>query len=346
MKLSIVNLGLLREGQDYRQAIESIVKLAQVAEELELERYWIAEHHNSKHLVSTSTQLLIQHTLSNTKKIKVGAGGVMLPNHSPYIVAEQYAMLATLYPERVELGLGRAPGMEVHTVEALRRHLTQHDFPMDLIELRSYFESNARVHAYLAENVEMPFYILGSSTESAYLAAELGLPYSYAAHFVPETMEEAIAVYRNNFKPSKYLAAPYVILGFNVIVADTDDEAKHLATTQTQLYLDIVTDQQYGLRPPLKSDKEVWQRPYVHADHTPHFGPVDFSNIPLYDQEEFVVKQLMACSLIGSPKTVEAQLKVLKSAVKFEEIIALSHIFDEEKQYYSYRLFNEIVRRQ
>ena len=211
MKLSILNLAPVREGQTYLQAVDSMVNLAKHAERIGIERYWIAEHHNMKNLVSSATALLIQHTLANTKTLRVGSGGVMLPNHSPYVVAEQYGTLETLYPNRVELGLGRAPGTDMQTAAALRRGRNSLDFPAEIAELRGYFKDCNPVSAYPSAGLNIPFYILGSSTESAYLAAELGLPYAFASHFAPRMMEMAVEIYRKNFKPSTYLAEPYVI---------------------------------------------------------------------------------------------------------------------------------------
>ena len=299
MKLSILNLAPVREGQTYLQAVESMVSLAKHAENIGIERYWIAEHHNMKNLVSSATALLIQHTLANTKTLRVGSGGVMLPNHSPYVVAEQYGTLETLYP----------------------------------------------VSAYPSAGLNIPFYILGSSTESAYLAAELGLPYAFASHFAPRMMEMAVEIYRKNFKPSSYLAEPYVILGVNAIVAETDKEARQLATTQTLFFLNVVTNAQQNLQPPMASEEDVWKA-QMHAQKKPHFGPVDFEEIPIYNQERAVVEQMTACSLIGSPESVEFQLKQLCERVHFDEIMAVSYIFDEQKQAQSYTMLKAIVDKQ
>ncbi|WP_109078894.1 LLM class flavin-dependent oxidoreductase [Aggregatibacter kilianii] len=345
MKLSLLNLVPVREGQTYAQAVEAMIRLAQHAENIGIERYWIAEHHNMKNLVSSATALLIQHTLAHTKTLRVGSGGVMLPNHSPYVVAEQYGTLETLYPNRVELGLGRAPGTDMRTAAALRRGQHNLDFPAEIAELRGYFEDCNPVSAYPSAGLNVPIYILGSSTESAYLAAELGLPYAFASHFAPRMLEMAVEIYRKHFKPSKHLATPYVMIGVNAIVAETDVEATRLATTQTQFFLNVVTNAQQNLQPPLASDAEVWKA-QIHAKNTPHFGPVDFEDIPLYNQERAVVEQMTACSLIGSPQTVEFQLKQLREKVHFDEIIAVSYIFDEQEQARSYTMLKEIVDRQ
>lgn len=345
MKLSILNLVPVREGQNYQQAINSMVKLAQHAENIGVERYWIAEHHNMKNLASSATALLIQHTLANTKKLRVGSGGVMLPNHSPYSVAEQYGTLETLYPNRLELGLGRAPGTDMQTAMALRRGRYDFDFPAEIAELRGYFDDTRAVHAYPAAGLSIPFYILGSSTESAFLAAELGLPYAFASHFAPRMMEMAVEIYRRNFKASKYLEKPYVILGVNAIVANSDEQAQHLATTQTQFFLNVVTSAQQKMQPPLASDEEVWKQ-HLKAKIPPHFGPVDFKDIPIQNQERTVVEQMTACSLIGSPDSVNQQLKQLQQQVAFEEIMAVSYIFDEQKQAESYSMLKNIVDQQ
>lgn len=345
MKLSILNLVPLRAGQNYTQAIESMVRLAQHAENIGIERYWIAEHHNMRNLASSATALLIQHTLSHTKTLRVGSGGVMLPNHAPYIVAEQYGTLETLYPKRVELGLGRAPGTDMQTAMALRRGRQELDFSQEIAELRGYFENTQQVSAYPAAGLNVPFYILGSSTASAYLAAELGLPYAFASHFAPRMLEMAVEIYRKNFRPSAHLASPYVIIGVNAIVAETDAEAASLATTQTQFFLNIVTNAQQQLQPPVASEEVLWQN-HQQAKGTPHFGPVDFHEIPLYQQERAVVQQMTACSLIGSPKTVAFQLQQLRQKVHFDEIIAVSYIFDEAKQAQSYTYLKQIVDQQ
>ena len=342
MKLSILNLVPVREGQNYNQAIAAMVRLAQAAETMGCERYWIAEHHNTKNLASSATALLIQHTLAQTQNLRVGSGGVMLPNHSPYMVAEQYGTLETLYPNRVELGLGRAPGTDRRTALALRRGRENFDFPAEIAELRSYFDNSSGVSAYPAAGLSIPFYMLGSSTESAYLAAELGLPYAFASHFAPRMLEMAVDIYRKHFKPSPQQAEPYVIVGVNAIVADSDDEAQMLATTQTQFFLNVVTNAQQNLQPPVANVDELW-RNYGQATQVPHFGPVDLYDLPIRQQERDVVEEMTACSLIGSPTSVAQQLNALREKVHIDELIAVSYIFDEAKQIRSYQLLKEVV---
>lgn len=342
MKLSILNLAPVREGQDYAQAIEAVVRLAQHAERIGIERYWIAEHHNMPNLASSATQLLIQHTLAHTHTLRIGSGGVMLPNHAPYAVAEQYGTLETIYPGRVELGLGRAPGTDMATAYAIRKGRQHGDFAEEIAELRSYFDDSNRVSAYPAAGLNVPFYILGSSTESAYLAAELGLPYAFASHFAPRMLEAAVRIYREQFKPSEYLAEPYVMIGVNAIVADSDEEAKRLATTQTQFFLNVVTNARQKLQPPVADEEDIW-RNLQQSHRAPHFGPVDLNALPIYTEERAVVEQMTACSLIGSPESVAFQLQQLRRAVEFDEIIAVSYIFDEALQQRSYALLKEIV---
>ncbi|ROV54858.1 LLM class flavin-dependent oxidoreductase [Neisseria chenwenguii] len=341
-RFSVLNLVPRRAGGSYADAMAAMVRLAQTAERLGAARYWIAEHHNMKNLASSATQLLIQHTLANTATLKVGSGGVMLPNHSPYIVAEQYGTLATLYPNRVELGLGRAPGTDQRTARALRRHNLHHDFPADIAEMRSYFADTALVHAYPAAGLDVPVYILGSSTESAYLAAELGLPYAFASHFAPRMLHEAADIYRRLFKPSASLAEPYLIVGANVILADSDEEARRLATTQTQFFLNVITNAQQDLQPPLPDENTLWQQ-HQTARTAPHFGPVDFKGIPLYQQEKAVVDDMTAMSFIGSPVSVRHRLGQLQQHLEFDEIMAVSYIYDEEKQHRSYELLAGIL---
>lgn len=345
MKLSILNLVPVREGADYQAAMASMVKLAQHAESIGIERYWIAEHHNMKNLASSATQLLIQHTLANTQTLRVGSGGVMLPNHSPYVVAEQYGTLATLYPNRVELGLGRAPGTDMRTAYALRKNRQHGDFATEIVELHGYFSNTNPVSAYPAAGINVPFYILGSSTENAYLAASLGLPYAFASHFAPRMLEQAVEIYRSEFKPSAVCDKPYVIVGVNAIVAPTDEEARELATTQTQFFLNVVSNAQQKLQAPVASEEEVWRK-HQQNQLPPHFGPVDLNKLPIYNESRAVVEQMTACSLIGSASSVNEQLQQLAQRVQLDEIIAVSYIYDEAKQARSYTLLKEIVDKQ
>ena len=343
MKISILNLAPLRQGENFKDAIDAMIRLAKKADELGYERYWIAEHHNTKSVASSATQLLIQRTLDNTSNIRVGSGGVMLPNHSPYIVAEQYGTLETLYPDRVDLGLGRAPGTDYNTARAIRRNTNREmDFKKEVVELSEYFKDKRPVHAYPAAGLDVPLYILGSSTDSAYVAAELGLPYVFASHFAPAMMENAVAIYRHNFKPSEVLSEPYVILGANAVVADSDEEAKRLSTTQIQSFLNIITSTPQGMVPPVQSEEAVWKN-YIATTKVPHFGPIAFEHDEIVDHEKAVVDQMTKISFIGNKETVKNQIIDLKRRVEFDELMINSYIYDEEAQHHSYELLKEVV---
>lgn len=345
MKLSVLNLVPLRHGETFRDAIDQSIALAQHVEALQYERYWIAEHHNMKSVASSATSLLIGHTLANTSTLTIGSGGVMLPNHSPYLIAEQFGTLATLYPNRVDLGLGRAPGTDMDTARAIRRTSNLYpDFETELAELRSYFDGTAAVHAYPAEGIELPFYILGSSTDSAVLAAKLGLPYAFAAHFAPTMMDEAIQIYRSHFTPSRHLEKPYVILGINAILADTDEHAEQLATTQTQAFLNIVAGTPSGLQPPVANNDVVFEH-YISSGKVPHFGPIAFQKEQLLFRERLIVQQMSAVSLIGSKERVHQQLHSLTQRVQVDELMVNSYIYNPLEQQYSYTLLAEIIRK-
>ncbi|MCG7657550.1 LLM class flavin-dependent oxidoreductase [Wielerella bovis] len=324
-QLSALNLAPMRQGQNAKQAIDAMVRLAKHLERLDFTRFWIAEHHNMPHLASSATQILIAHTLSHTQKIRVGSGGVMLPNHSPLQVAEQYGTLATLYPNRVDLGLGRAPGTDQMTAMALRRghrDVSMH-FADDVIELQRYFgdeNQQGYVKAYPALGLNVPLYILGSSTESAYLAGRLGLPYAFASHFAPRMLDMAVDIYRNEFKPSAVLNEPYMMICNNILVADSDDEAKFLATTQQQLFWDLVRGVSRGMCPPVPDMDALWS-----------------------PQEKLSAQAMMSTSLIGDKDSVKQQLIDFQQKYGADELIAINYIFDEQKQHHAYSLLKQII---
>ena len=323
--VSVLNLAPIRGGSTSQQAIEEMVDLAQAAEAMGYERYWIAEHHNSPTLVSSATAILIKYTLEHTKTIKVGSGGIMLPNHSPLVVAEQFGTMATIYPNRVELGLGRAPGTDMMTANALRRSKNDsvYTFPEDVQALLTYFgpeEHQGYVKAYPGVETDVPIYILGSSTDSAYLAASLGLPYVFAAHFAPKFMGEAIKIYRERFQPSEYLDKPYMMVCLNVIGAETDKEAKILQTTMHQFFLNVVRGSRNPLQPPVETMDGIW---------TP--------------MEEEMAKSMSSVTLIGSKETIRQQLTSFQEYYAVDEIMAVSYIYDVEKQKRSYEIFKEVV---
>ncbi|WP_409305569.1 LLM class flavin-dependent oxidoreductase [Peribacillus sp. SCS-155] len=323
--VSVLNLAPIRQGQEPKDAIASMVDLAQATEEMGFKRYWIAEHHNTPTLVSSATSILIKHTLEHTKTIRVGSGGVMLPNHSPLVVAEQFGTMATIYPNRLDLGLGRAPGTDMMTASALRR--SQNDsvytFPDDVNSLLTYFgptDKQGYVKAYPGVGTNIPIYILGSSTDSAYLAAKLGLPYVFASHFAPRYMEEAISIYRSRFQPSQYLDSPYMMVCVNVIAAETDEEAITESTTMQQFFLNVVRGSQSPLQPPVESMDHLWSQ-----------------------QEKAMASSMSSVTLMGSKDTVKAQLTNFQEKYNVDELMAVSYIFDPDKQKRSYRILKEIV---
>lgn len=326
LKLSALNLVPIREGQDDQAAIKDMVKLAQDLEALEFERYWIAEHHNAPNLVSSATALLIQHTLEHTSKIRVGSGGIMLPNHAPLVVAEQFGTMETVFPNRVDLGLGRAPGTDMMTASALRRdqHNSVYEFPEEVEQLATYFgpaNQQGYVRAYPAVNKQVPLYILGSSTDSAHLAARKGLPYVFAGHFAPQQMKDAIQIYKELFEPSDILSEPYVIVCLNAIVADTDKQAEYLATTQAQVMVSITRGRMQPVQPPTDDLKGL-------------LTPTEYE----------IAKQRMQQSLIGSEETVKAKIQdFIKEHGEIDELMAISYIYDQDAQLDSYKKLKTIV---
>jgi luciferase family oxidoreductase group 1 len=323
--VSVLNLAPIREGQGPKQAIEAMVDLAQAVEKMGYQRYWIAEHHNTPTLVSSATSILIQHTLEHTHTIRVGSGGIMLPNHAPLVVGEQFGTMATIYPNRVELGLGRAPGTDMKTANALRRSKNDsvYTFPDDVKALLTYFgpeDQQGYVKAYPGVGTNIPIYILGSSTDSAYLAASLGLPYVFASHFAPRYMEEAISIYRSRFQPSEYLDQPYMMVGLNVIAAETDEEAKWLSTTMQQFFLNVVRGSQNPLRPPVENMDELWN-----------------------PMEKEMATSMSSVTLLGCKESIRQQLTGFQEIYNVDEIMAVSYIFDPDKQKRSYEILKEVV---
>lgn len=324
-KLSALNLAPVRQGQTAKEAIDAMVRLAQYVESLDFERFWIAEHHNMPHLVSSATQLLIGHTLAHTQKIRVGSGGVMLPNHSPLQVAEQYGTLKTLYGDRVDLGLGRAPGTDPLTALALRRGQrdVSHEFENDILELQRYFGDELvqeQVRAYPALGLNLPLYILGSSTESAFLAGRLGLPYAFAAHFAPRMLDIAVEIYRSEFKPSSVLDKPYVIACINATVAESDDEAKLLHTSVQKMFLNLVRGKPSPIAPPVENMESQW---------LPH--------------KKQAAMAMLAAAMVGDIPNVKQQFLDLQRRISADEIMLTNYIFDEQKQLNAYKLFKEMI---
>lgn len=323
---SVLDLAAITQGDTPADAFSRSLQLAQHAESLGYTRYWFAEHHNMESVASAATSVLIGHIAAGTATIRVGAGGIMLPNHAPLVIAEQFGTLEWLYPGRIDLGLGRAPGTDGVTAMALRRHLQGADnFPQDVVELLSYLgprREEARVRAIPGEGTGVPVWLLGSSTYSATLAAHLGLPFAFAAHFAPTYLEEALRLYKESFKPSQYLQQPYAMACVNVIVADTDEEASFLATSAYQVFLGLIRNKRRPLQPPVAEETLDWTAP-----------------------EKAALQQMMQYSFIGSPATVERELTdfVVKRGV--DEVMVAAHIYSLEAKKKSYSLLAPLFKK-
>jgi len=323
--LSILDLAPVPEGSDVSRALANTVDLARHAERLGYHRYWLAEHHNMAGIASAATAVVIGAVAAATKTIRVGAGGVMLPNHAPLVIAEQFGTLNALYPGRIDLGLGRAPGSDMATARALRRTL-QGDvdsFPQDVMELLHWFEpavEDQRIRANPGEGQAVPVWILGSSTFGAQLAAHLGLPYAFASHFAPGEMQAAIAIYRETFRPSARLDRPYVMLGFNVFAAETDAEAQRLFTSVQQAFVNLRSGRPGKLPPPREG--------YA---------------LGLSDGEGGMIGQALACSAVGSPATVRAAVDAFTAATGADELMVTSQIWDHAARVRSLELLSEAM---
>jgi len=308
--LSILDLAPVPQGSDVSQALANTIDLARHADRLGFNRYWLAEHHNMAGIASAATSVVIGAVAAATDRIRVGAGGVMLPNHAPLVIAEQFGTLNALYPGRIDLGLGRAPGSDQATARALRRTL-QGDvdgFPNDVMELIHWFAPASETQAIRAnpgEGQDVPIWILGSSTFGAQLAAHLGLPYAFASHFAPSEMMSAIRVYRETFRPSERLAEPYVMLGYNVFAADTDDEARLLFSSVQQAFVNLRTGRPGKLPPPLAG----------------YEAGLDAS-------ARSMIGQALACSAVGSAETVRRELNAFVAATGADELMVTSQIWD------------------
>jgi luciferase family oxidoreductase group 1 len=317
--LSVLDLAPITEGSDPSTSFRNSLELAQHAERLGYRRFWLAEHHGMPGIASAATAVLIGHIAGGTRSIRVGAGGIMLPNHSPLVIAEQFGTLEALYPGRIDLGLGRAPGSDQATSRALRRDLASHpdDFPQDVVELLDFMSDEPRqtVRAVPGTGAKVPVWILGSSLFGARLAAMLGLPYAFASHFAPAQMMQAIALYRAEFKPSPQLARPYVMLGFNVFAAESDEVARVLATSMQQAFVNLRTGRPSRLPPPIP-------------------GYLDMLPPPA----RAMLDDVLSCSAIGSPATVREALHAFAARTGADEIMIASQIFDHEARLESYEI--------
>tara|TARA_R110002050_G_scaffold59259_2_gene132628 strand:- start:81005 stop:82021 length:1017 start_codon:yes stop_codon:yes gene_type:complete len=323
---SVLDLAIISKGNSLSETFKNTLALAQKAEEFGYTRFWLAEHHNSAHIGSSATAVLIGYVAAGTTTIRVGSGGIMLPNHSPLIIAEQFGTLGSLYPNRIDLGLGRAPGTDQETAHAIRSDHRQaaFTFPEEINEIQKYFSLDnidSRVRATVAEGVDVPLYILGSSTDSAYLSAKKGLPYAFASHFATAQLFDALKIYHEEFIPSEYLEQPYTMAGVNIIVADTDKEAEKIATSLFRIIIGLLTGKRDYMQEPTEMTpelREMSQHPSVH--------------------------QMLKYSFIGSKQTVKKQITEFINETKIDELIAVTNIYDAQDRIKSYQLFSEIMK--
>ncbi|TKT74984.1 LLM class flavin-dependent oxidoreductase [Aquamicrobium sp. LC103] len=324
--LSVLDLSPVPQGSDAAQSLKNTLDLARHAEKLGFSRYWLAEHHNMPGIASAATAVVIGHVAGGTSTIRVGAGGIMLPNHSPLMVAEAFGTLASLYPGRIDLGLGRAPGTDQLTAHALRRNMNAdiNSFPNDVVELMSYFrplEPGQRVRAIPGAGLDVPIWMLGSSLFGAQLAAALGLPYAFASHFAPAEMEGAMQVYRARFEASEQSDKPYVMLGLNVIAAETDEEAQFLFTSLQQAFVNLRTGRAGQLPPPVK-------------------GFLD----ELDPMAKMMLDQALSCAIVGSRETVRRGLKAFVERTGADELMVTAQVYDHAARVRSYEILADVHR--
>jgi luciferase family oxidoreductase group 1 len=316
---SVLDLAPVTLGSDAAQAFRNTLDLARRAEQLGYQRYWLAEHHNMPGIASAATAVLIGHVAGGTSTIRVGAGGIMLPNHAPLQVAEAFGTLASLYPDRIDLGLGRAPGTDQPTAKALRRYFDSAEaFPQDVLELLAYFEPavpGQRVRAVPGAGIEVPVWLLGSSLFSARLSAQLGLPFAFASHFAPDAMDEALALYRRDFQPSARLRQPYAMLGLNVVAADDDAGARRLFTTQQQSFVNLRRGRPGLIPPPIDDIESYW---------TP--------------AEKLMVEHALACAVVGAVDTVKNGIEAFVARHRPDELLITANIFDHAARRHSFEL--------
>lgn len=318
MKYSLLDLSPVTEGHSAAEALANSLDLARHAEAWGYHRFWLAEHHNMPGIASAATAVVIGHIAQGTRTIRVGAGGVMLPNHAPLVIAEQFGTLATLFPGRIDLGLGRAPGSDMATARALRRHMAASDtFPEDVVELLHYLgppQPDVHVRAIPGEGTQVPVWILGSSLYGAQLAAWLGLPYAFASHFAPAQLEEAAQTYRATFRPSQWLDAPYFMLAVGLSAADTDEQAQFLRSSQTLAFARLRSGQPGKLPPPQADLSEI--PPAVRAG----------------------VDAALSCAAVGAPASVKAQLQALIAHHKPDEILLTGMMHDHQARLHSFEI--------
>lgn len=324
VSFSVLDLASIIEGGTVSAAFENTVDLAQHVEKWGYNRFWVAEHHSMPGIASSATSVLIGYIAGKTKKIRVGSGGIMLPNHAPLVIAEQFGTLEAMYPGRIDLGLGRAPGSDQFTAMALRGDVRNNgqDFPEQLAQLRSYLDADSkhnRVRAIPGEGQDIPIWLLGSSGFSAALSAKLGLPFSFASHFSPENTKPALARYRNNFQPSEVLDKPHVMVGINVFAADTSEEAQRIATSYQQQFLNLIRNTPGQMSPPVESMEGIWS-----------------------EYEKAIVMKQLNASIIGNPEEVKEQLQAFLEETQADEMIINSAIYDHKARLRSYEIIAEV----
>ena len=320
---SVLDLSPILEGKDAAQSFRNTLDLAQHAENWGYRRYWLAEHHGMPGIASAATAVLIGHVAGGTQTIRVGAGGIMLPNHSPLVIAEQFGTLESLYPGRIDLGLGRAPGSDQATARALRRNLASDadEFPQDVVELIDFLSDAPQqtVRAVPGTGMKVPIWILGSSLFGAQLAAALGLPYAFASHFAPAQLMQALAVYRTHFRPSEVLAKPYVMLGFNVFAADSEEEAWFRASSSQQAFINLRSGRPKKLPPPVPGFLQQ-----------------------IGAQEQALLQSVLSCAAIGAPDTVRTALQAFVDRTGADELMITAQIYDHGARLRSYEIAAEL----
>lgn len=325
ISVSLLDLAIITQDSNATETFQKTKDIAQLADNLGYKRFWLAEHHNMAHVASTATVVLIGYVASQTKNIRVGSGGIMLPNHSPLVVAEQFGTLETLYPNRIDLGLGRAPGTDQPTAEAIRKDFFEQAqrFPQNVSKLQEYFSSEnetGKVRAFPAEGLKVPIWILGSSMDSAALAAAYGLPYAFAGHFAPKLMIQAFEFYRENFQPSEYLDKPKTMACVNIIAADTNEEAELLSTSLYQMFLNLIRNDRKGLQPPVPSLDDI-----------------------MNEAERFHVNQMTAGTFTGNKEQLVTDLKKFIDYARIDELMVTSPIFDHQAKLKSIQITKEAI---
>lgn len=321
---SILELGRTRQGSDRREALVGARDLARHAEALGYTRFWIAEHHNMRSVTTSATSVVLAYVAGATSRIRVGSGGIMLPNHSPYVIAEQFGTLATLFPGRIDLGLGRAPGTDQLTLRALRRSPADaENFPQDVQELQDWLapaRPGQRIEAVPGSGTEVPIWILGSSLFGAQLAAELGLPYGFASHFAPQALDMALEVYRARFKPSPQQEKPYALVGVNIVAAPTDEEARYLFTSKQMSFADMFRGEREPMKPPIEDIDTYWT-----------------------EQEKAQAMQMLGGSIVGGPEAVRIGMEDFLRRTEADELMIVSDVFDPEKRLRSFEIIAEVA---